>query len=259
MHDARNYLREESVMNATPSVMNVSDVFLNETYNFYHDPLPIEARLVYDPLLKLLIRINEIIEEYETPILNDAMFLANYMLATMSPKTTPLMKILTGLELLLSKLEEWEVYAARNINSCQDQMTLIKQLIIRYRKIQILSWRNLLTWKKHKMIKEDFENMLRLAHTIERQVMDKEYYKKNEKKGEIENKIFEVLDLFMRDSSLGQYISRLRFLKILLNGFKAKSNITSDSILRKIKMTEQMTDRLNSVINILEFVLKYYG
>lgn len=109
------------------------------------------------------------------------------------------------------------------------------------------------------MIKEDFENMLRLAHTIERQVMDKEYYKKNEKKGEIENKIFEVLDLFMRDSSLGQYISRLRFLKILLNGFKAKSNITSDSILRKIKMTEQMTDRLKSVINILEFVLKYYG
>ena len=118
MHDTRNYLREESIINSTPSVMNVSDVTLNDTYNFYHDPLPIEARLVYDPLLKLLIRINEIIEEYETPILNDALFLANYMLSTMSPKITPLMKILTGLELLLNKLEEWEIYAARNINSC---------------------------------------------------------------------------------------------------------------------------------------------
>ena len=89
--------------------------------------------------------------------------------------------------------------------------------------------------------------------------MDKEYYKKNEKKGEVENKIFEVLDLFMRDSSLGQYISRLKFIKILLNGFKSKSLITSDSLLRKVKMTELMNERLGNVINIIEFVLKYYG
>ena len=89
--------------------------------------------------------------------------------------------------------------------------------------------------------------------------MDKEYYKKNEKKGEVENKIFEVLDLFMRDSSLGQYISRLKFIKILLNSFKSKSLITSDSLLRKVKMTDLMNERLGNVINIIEFVLKYYG
>lgn len=66
------------------------------------------------------------------------------MLTTFPPKTTPLMKLLTGLELLLNKLEEWEVYASKSLNSCTAEMTLLKQLIIRYRKIQILSWRNLL-------------------------------------------------------------------------------------------------------------------
>ena len=87
------------------------------------------------------------------------------------------MKILTGLELVLNKLEEWEVYASKSLNSCQNEMTLLKQLIIRYRKIQILSWRNLLQWKKIEMMHEDFrENFLRLAHTLERQVFDRQYY-----------------------------------------------------------------------------------
>jgi midasin (ATPase involved in ribosome maturation) len=63
------------------------------------------------------------------------MFLANYMLTLFSVKKTPLMKILTGLEMVINKLDEWEIYASKNINSCDEQMLLLKQLIIRYRKI----------------------------------------------------------------------------------------------------------------------------
>jgi midasin (ATPase involved in ribosome maturation) len=85
----------------------------------------------------------------DTPLLQDALFLANYMLTTFSPKRTPLMKLLTGLELLLNKLEEWEPYASKSMGtSCFAEMNGIKQLIIRYRKVQILSWRNLLMWKR---------------------------------------------------------------------------------------------------------------
>ena len=101
--------------------------------------------------------------------MQDVIFLANYMLTTFSPKSATLMKILTGLELVLNKLGEWEVYTSKSLNSCKNEMTLLKQLIIRYRKIQILSWRNLLQWKKTEMMHEDFrENFLRLAHTLER-------------------------------------------------------------------------------------------
>jgi hypothetical protein len=109
-----------------PSVMNVSEVRLASTFNFYHDPLPHEARLVFEPLSKIIKRADIILLEYESPILQDAIFLANYMLTNFSPKTAPLMKLLTGLELLLNKLEEWEVYASKSLNSCTNEMTLIK-------------------------------------------------------------------------------------------------------------------------------------
>ena len=78
------------------------------------------------------------------------------------------MKMLTGMELLLEKLDEWDAYSSKRLNSCHEQTQSIKQLIIRYRKIQILSWRSLLDHKRLKMIREDFPNCIRLIHTIER-------------------------------------------------------------------------------------------
>jgi hypothetical protein len=82
--------------------------------------------------------------------------------------------------------------------------------VIRYRKIQILSWRNLLNWKKQQLIMEDIMDYVRLAHTIEKQILDPELQKITI--GDIDNdvdrvelKIFELIDLFMRDSNLGVF------------------------------------------------------
>jgi len=122
--------------------------------------------------------VRDILSEYESPILNDVLFLSNYMMTSFNTKSTPLMKMLTGMELLLEKLDEWQAYASKNLNSCHDEMNTIKQLIIRYRKIQILSWRNLLNYRRVKMIREDFENCIRLIHTVERQIFDAGLYKK---------------------------------------------------------------------------------
>jgi len=117
------------------SVMNISDLRLSSTYNFYHDSIPQEARLIFQPLAKLQIRVRDILTEYESPILNDVLFLSNYMMTTFNSKSTPLMKMLTGMELLLEKLDEWQAYASKRINSCHEEITTFKQLIIRYRKI----------------------------------------------------------------------------------------------------------------------------
>ena len=93
------------------------------------------------------------------------------------------MKLLTGMELLLEKLDEWDAYSSKKLNSCHEETQHIKQLIIRYRKLQILSWRNLLAHKRLKMIREDFENCVRLLHTIERQIFDRNMYRSG-KQGE---------------------------------------------------------------------------
>ena len=46
------------------------------------------------------------------------------------------MKLLTSMEFLLTKLEEWETtYASRRLNSVEAEINTLKMLIIRYRKI----------------------------------------------------------------------------------------------------------------------------
>lgn len=58
LEDCSNQLREDLKRHQqSQSVMNVSEVKLPESYNFYHDPMPSEVRLVYDPMLKLMIKI----------------------------------------------------------------------------------------------------------------------------------------------------------------------------------------------------------
>ena len=94
------------------------------------------------------------------------------------------MKLLTSMEFLLSKLEEWETtYASKRLNSVEADINTLKMLIIRYRKIQILSWRNLLNWRKDKLIREDVMECCRLAHTLERQVFDLKLYSDGKGKG----------------------------------------------------------------------------
>ena len=102
--------------------MNISDLNLPSTFNFYHDTIPSEARLLYSPLAKIQERVRDIMTEYESPLLNEVLFLSNYMLVSFNTKSTPLMKLLTGMEMLLEKLDEWEAYASKKLNSCQDEV-----------------------------------------------------------------------------------------------------------------------------------------
>lgn len=99
--------------------MNISNVELPKTYNFYVDANPTEARLFYQPLADLQQRVINILQEYESPILNDLLFLTNYMLISFNTYT-PLMKMLTGMELLLEKLDEWDAYSSKRLNSCHE-------------------------------------------------------------------------------------------------------------------------------------------
>ena len=110
------------------------------------------------------------------------MFLANYIITCFNAEQTPLMKLLTTIEYLLAKLEEWEsTYASKRLNSVEAEINQLKMLVIRYRKLQILSWRNLLNWKKDRLIKEDVMSCVRLAHTLEKQVFDPKMYRHQKK------------------------------------------------------------------------------
>jgi hypothetical protein len=62
-------------------------------------------------------------DEYESPLLNEAIFLSNYILTCFNIEVTPLMKVLTTVEFLLTKLEEWEnTYASKRLNSLETEI-----------------------------------------------------------------------------------------------------------------------------------------
>ena len=118
--------------------MNISDVRLANSYNFYHSPLPAECKLVYQPLIQLQMRLRDITirDCYESTLLNESIFLSNYMLTCFNAESTPVMKVLTSIEFLLTKLEEWEnTYASKRLNSIETEINQLKLLVIRYRKI----------------------------------------------------------------------------------------------------------------------------
>ena len=154
--DAKAYLSHTLHDQKLKQVMNISELKLSTTYNFYHTPIASECKLIYQPLVLLLMRLRDITirDEYESPLLNEAIFMCNYMLTSFNAETTPLMKLLTAIEFLLSKLEEWEnTYASKRLNSVETEINSLKMLVIRYRKIQIMSWRNLLNWKRNRHIR----------------------------------------------------------------------------------------------------------
>ena len=90
--------------------------------------------------------------------------------------------------------------------------------------------------RRTKMIKEDFGNCIRLLHTIEKQVFDAEMYREVKKaanssknrnfvQDKVELNIFEVVDLFIRDSSLGLYESRLKVVELMYKSFVLKQEL----------------------------------
>ena len=69
----------------------------------------------------------------------------------------------------------------------------------------------------------------------------------------VEAKVFELLDLFIRDSSLGVYKSRLVFIAFLVAHFNYKLAHQSNKQPEKVKI------RLAKVINIVSFIHSYYA
>ena len=79
--------------------MNIAEVVIPRSYNFYHDSFPEEARIVYEPMQNMMIRLRDIVirDDYQSPLLNESMFLANYIITCFNSEGTPLMKLLTSM------------------------------------------------------------------------------------------------------------------------------------------------------------------
>jgi midasin (ATPase involved in ribosome maturation) len=167
-----------------------------------------------------------LIDEFgQNPIIDDIVSIAHHILH-LNIHATPLMQALTSLELLLGKLETYEKIASKSLNSLQEQIVLVKQLIIRYRKIQILSWKNLMASEINSCIKDDYANFISLSFALNSVTEERE-------------QVFQTLDLYLRTSNIAQFENRLVHLQI----------IEEQSRTLKNRMIE----------NLANFVRRYYA
>eukprot|EP01114_Cavostelium_apophysatum_P009739 TRINITY_DN2299_c0_g1_i7.p2 TRINITY_DN2299_c0_g1~~TRINITY_DN2299_c0_g1_i7.p2 ORF type:complete len:2267 (+),score=877.38 TRINITY_DN2299_c0_g1_i7:9332-16132(+) len=116
-------------------------------HNFYTDPNPSEALVLLKPLQEIIPRAREImtaIEQPEHPILQAIIKICDRILNF--SVNSPLMRLLTGLEILLVKGLEWEKYASRAL-SLKTNLDVITGIIIRYRRVELTSWPQILDAK----------------------------------------------------------------------------------------------------------------
>jgi hypothetical protein len=223
-------LIEESKINETRITLNVTSKDFPENYNFYEDPYFNEIKLVYSPMIKIIHRCLVLLEDWgDHPVLVDTITYCNKILSFHCYQT-PLQKVMTGLELILQKLQEYLKIACK-LNTVIDQIQLVKLLIVRFRKIQVVSWKHMMHAKLEKALVDDYDNFIHLTYALNTEVVKTE---------EVDyDQIFNAVDLYIRDSNLSQFKNRLLHLNIL---------------------RDQM-DHINKrgVSNILHFVYMYYN
>ncbi|CBH08836.1 hypothetical protein, conserved [Trypanosoma brucei gambiense DAL972] len=108
-------------------------------FNIFTDPAPSELRAFNPSLLSLMQAITELSAAYpDTPSLRRCSRIAT-CLAALPVLTTPLMKVMTGCEILLRECYEWERNASRD-TSIMDHMTHLSTFVLRWRRLELHCW-----------------------------------------------------------------------------------------------------------------------
>ncbi|KAH9601131.1 Midasin AAA lid domain 5 [Trypanosoma melophagium] len=108
-------------------------------FNIFTDPVPSELRSFSVALQVLINAVEELRAAYpDTPSLHRCSRIAAGI-AAMPALTTPLMKIMTGCEILLRECYEWERNASRD-TSILKHMTDLSSFVLRWRRLELHCW-----------------------------------------------------------------------------------------------------------------------
>ena len=185
-----------------------------QIYNIHNDPNIAEAQLLQQPLLKFQKEIENLLIQWpDHPLLQQLLKIIDRLLNF--PVYSPLMKFITGLELLLRKAHEWETYAHSKI-SVKDNMDEIARLIARWRKIELRSWPDILATRvktyESKAIKWWFDLYQSVILS-----MNGVKFVSEEKQNEYISQLLQTLTDFAQSSNMGEFSIRMKLLLSFAN------------------------------------------
>ncbi|XP_033739322.1 midasin-like [Pecten maximus] len=216
-HLLANRLIQEQITPAVSSGDDLEPVKGNPTFDIYHDPNVAEVVQCRPVLDRLTARVQELLSEWpDHPTLRQLMKITERILNF--PVTCPIMKFLTGLELLLEKAQEWESNAARHV-SMVTQLADVSLLIMQWRKLELSCWSQCLESirKKHKChTSRWWFHLYQLIQAFlqhRSQIPEKDNGPISDGGDSNQEEILKSLKQFMETATLGDYSVRLGMLK----------------------------------------------
>ncbi|XP_071334594.1 midasin isoform X2 [Trachinotus anak] len=181
-------------------------------YDFYHQPNMSEASLCLPVLEQLSVAVKQRLDDWpEHPALVQLTVVVERIMAfTLS---SPLAKFLNGLEILLSKAQDWENNASRSV-SLRKELEPVTQLIIQWRKLELNCWSSSLDNAMKRCTEKSTKHWFSIYQLVER-YLEEQRLEANTGE-EVErlslSSVSSTLQAFMEGSPLGEFHTRLTML-----------------------------------------------
>ncbi|XP_033336576.2 midasin [Megalopta genalis] len=187
-------------------------------YDFYRDPNIIEVEECQPYFEKLTEKIEAFLMEWsENPILNSIKVIIERLLSF--PINSSLLRFLVGIELLLTKIQQWEENARHDV-SLAEFMDFFGKKILHWRKLELSRWKDSLEILEDNLKSEASRWWFFLFNLVEQYLAESSETRESDTNKEAESKvtapskqkISENLERFLTESSLIQFESRLQLI-----------------------------------------------
>ncbi|KAJ3272914.1 hypothetical protein HDV01_005111 [Terramyces sp. JEL0728] len=183
-----------------------------QLYDFYNDPNVHQASKLKPVILSYEAALNKALQQWPAhAVLVNLALICRRILSF--PVTSPIMKLLTGLELLLVKSADWENYSSKEY-SLKSELMEVTNLIIQWRKLELETWRELLEIENRKCSERASSHWFHLWKII---TGLSSHQGDDLSNNEMLNDILQSLDDFLVGSSIGEFKSRMNMVESFRN------------------------------------------
>jgi hypothetical protein len=129
--------------------------------DFHNDPNPIEAASAAKPLERLMARTTQLLTAFPGHSILLALGTICEKVRKFDLLTTPVGKVMTGVEVILKQAQEWEQHASERVK-LGTALQEAAHLVARWRKLQLQSWSQLILARENRYVKKAQKHWIRL-------------------------------------------------------------------------------------------------
>ena len=222
--------------------------------DFHHDPFPSETIKADQPLQGLLIRVGQLLTAFPGHAVLVALGQVVERVRQLDIQVVSLGKVMSGLEVILRKAQDWEQHSSKNVSLGQALKDL-SSLVATWRKLELQSWPQLLTIREARRsvrAKRHFLRLYRIIHKARAECDAKESCKAQicspswlwkgfphvAKKSlnaaaagsECVHELIKVLDTFILLSDLAEFWERLEIVTAFANEVERRCRVEKSTL-----------------------------